>query len=93
MKSAYELAMERLQRQSPTVKLTDDQKRQLAELDAEYKAKVADREIFLQGQLAKAVDAGDAEALQQLERQLVSERQKLQAELDEKKDRIRQRKG
>jgi hypothetical protein len=93
MKSAYELAMERLQKQSPTVKLTDDQKRQLAVLDAEYKAKVADREIFLQGQIEKAVDAGDAEAIQQLERQLASERKKLQTELDEKKERIRQSKA
>ena len=51
MKSAYELAMERLNKASPVVKLTNDQKKRLAELDAEYKAKIADREIFLSGQL------------------------------------------
>ena len=45
MKSAYELAMERLNKTSPTAKLTNEQKKKLAALDAEYKAKFADREI------------------------------------------------
>jgi hypothetical protein len=45
MKSAYELAMERLNKKSPTVKLNDDQKKQLAELDSLYASKIAEREI------------------------------------------------
>lgn len=93
MKSAYELAMERLNKSAPTVKLTDAQKKELAELDSRYAAKVAEREIFLQGQLAKAAEGGDFEAMQQIERQLAGEKKKLQAELEEKKDEIRQRKS
>ncbi len=89
MKSAYELAMERLQKQSPTMKMTGDQKRRLAELDSECKAKIADREIFLKGEIEKAVDKGEFEAVAQLEKQLVNERKALQSALDEKKDRIR----
>ena len=91
MKSAYELAMERLNKSSPTVKLTEEQKKKLAELDAEYKAKIADREIFLKGEMTKAVDKGDYEAFEQLEKQLLSDRKSIQSELQEKKDHIRQR--
>ncbi len=35
MKSAYELAMERLEKGAPTIKLTDDQKAQIAEIDSQ----------------------------------------------------------
>ena len=45
MKSAYELAMERLNKSAPSVKLTAEQKARLAELDSIYKAKLADREV------------------------------------------------
>ena len=93
MKSAYELAMERLQKQSPTVKVNDEQKRQLAELDSEYKAKIADRDIFLKSQMEKAVDKGDYEAVEQLEKQLANERKALQSELEEKKERLRKGKS
>ena len=90
MKSAYELAMERLNKQSPSVKLTAEQKAQLADLDSLYKSKLADREILVKGQIEKATNKGDFEAVEQLEKQLVSDRKSLAAELEEKKDRVRQ---
>jgi hypothetical protein len=89
MKSAYELAMERLAKTSPTVSLTDENKKQLADLESRYAAKIAEREIFLKGELEKAVSQGDPEAYQQIERQLVSERKSLRAELEEKKQQVR----
>jgi hypothetical protein len=89
MKSSYELAMERLNKQGPSVKLTDTQKKELAELDTRYAAKIAEREIFLKGELAKAVEKGDGEEYQQIEKQLVSERKKFQAELEDKKEAVR----
>lgn len=92
MKSAYELAMERLNKSAPTVKLTDHQKQEMAELDSQYAAKVAEREIFLKGQIAKAMGEGDYGAIEQLEKQLQSERKTLAAELEEKKEGVRQRK-
>ncbi len=90
MKSAYELAMERLSKTAPPAKLTNEQKRRLAELEGEHKAKFADREIFLQGQIAKEMDKGNIEAVAQLERQLQSDRKSIQAELEEKKEKVRQ---
>ena len=92
MKSAYELAMERLNKQSPQSKVTKEQKKELAELDSRYAAKIAEREIFLKGELAKAAAGGDFEACEQLEKQLVSERKSLQSELEEKKEKVRQQK-
>ena len=92
MKSAYELAMERLNKTSPTVKLTDAQKKELAELDSQCAAKIAERELFLKDEITKAVDKGDDEAVQQLEKQLVSDRKSLRVEFDEKKEKVRQAK-
>lgn len=91
MKSAYELAMERLSKTSPATKLSDAQKKKLAELDSKYSAKIAEREIFLKGELEKAAAKGDFEGMDQLERQLLNERKKFQAELEEKKEAIRSR--
>ena len=93
MKSAYELAMERLNKSAPTVKLTDEQKKELAELDSLYASKIAQREIFLKGEMEKAAAQGDYESLAQLEKQLTSERKTNQAELEEKKEAIRSRKS
>jgi phage-related minor tail protein len=91
MKTAYELAMERLAKNAPTVKLTNEQKKELAELESQCAAKIAERELFLKGEVVKAVDKGDFEAVEQLEKQLVSERKSIRADFDEKKDKVRER--
>jgi hypothetical protein len=87
MKSSYELAMERLNKSAPTIKLTGAQKKQLAELDSRYAAKIAGREIALNGEIARAAD--DFEKEESFREQLVTERKKLQAELEEKKQQVR----
>jgi len=89
MKTAYELAMERLSKASPTVKLSDEQKRQIADLESQCAAKIAERELFLQGEIVKAVDKGDGEAMGQLEKQLTSDRKSIRAEYEEKKEKVR----
>lgn len=91
MKSSYELAMERLNKSAPTMKLNDAQKTAIAELEAEYKAKIADREILVKGQIEKAVEKGEFEAIEQLEKQLVSQRKTIAAELEEKKESVRKK--
>ncbi len=89
MKTAYELAMERLNKSSPVTKLSPAQKQQLADLDTKYAAKVAEREIALGDEIARAVDQGDFEKAEKLQHQLASERKALQSELEQKKDQIR----
>lgn len=88
MKSAYELAMERLNKTAPTVKLSDVQKKEIGELESQYAAKIAAREIALNGEIAKVAEDVDKETA--LREQLMIERKKLQAELEEKKERVRQ---
>ncbi len=89
MKSAYELAMEKLQKESPDQTLSEEKKSELAELDNLYKSKFAEREVFLGGKIVEAEAAGDLEALEQLQRELASDKKTLEAELGEKKDTIR----
>ncbi len=89
MKSAYELAMERLNKKSPTTKVTDRQKKELAELDSLYASKIAEREIFLNGEIQKAMEKAEFETVVQFQKQLVSDRKSLAAELEEKKENVR----
>lgn len=91
MKTAYEIAMERLNKTAPASKLTGAQKKDLAELDSKYAAKIAGREIALKQEMAQA--AGDVEKAGALRQQLADERKKLQAELEEKKEAVRRAAG
>ena len=81
--------MERLNKASPPVKLTPEQKKEIADLESRAAAKIAERELFVKGEIAKAVDRGDDEAIQQLEKQLVSDRKSIHADLEEKKAKAR----
>ena len=87
MKSAYELAMERLERESPDAcaPLSEGKKRELAEIDRIYDAKLAEREVFLQGKL-KAANHQEVEAIRE---QIRLERDKINTEREAKKDRVR----
>jgi hypothetical protein len=89
MKTAYELAMERLNKSSPSVKLTPAQRKELAELDSKYAAKIAEREISMAAEIDKMAASGDAEKTAELRQQLVRERKALQSDLEEKKEKVR----
>lgn len=89
MKSAYELAMERLQKTSPTVALSDEQKAQLAEIDSQFKAKIAERELFLKGEIAKARASGEFGEAETLDKQLATDLQRLRDDCEAKKEKLR----
>ena len=89
MKSAYELAMERLEKASPSTPLTEDQKKQIAEVDSVYRAKIAERDVFLKDQIRKAQTTGKLEEAQSIEKQLASEMRRLQEECEAKKEKLR----
>ncbi len=91
MKTAYELAMERLSKSAPTTKLTAGQKQERAVLESKTAATIAERELFLKGEITKAIDRNDDAALEQLENQLVRDRKSLRAALEEEKEKVRQR--
>ena len=93
MKTAYELAMERLSKGAPAIKLTAEQKQEIAELESKTAAKIAERDLFLKGEITKAIDRNDDAAVEQLEKQLVMERKALRAELEAQKEKVRRQKG
>ncbi len=89
MKSAYELAMDRLERQSPSSTLSAAQKSQIAEIDSLARAKVAEKELFLREQVTKALASGDHQGAQQIEQQLARELQKVHSDAEAKKEAVR----
>ena len=91
MKSAYELAMERLAKSDPdaTAPLTAEQKGRLAEIDRVYQGKLAEREIFLKKQLDDAFAGQKADEVEKIQKQLVSERARLNEDRETEKERVR----
>ena len=89
MKSAYELAMERLEKSAPTVALTDEQKAQIAEIDSTYKARIAEKELFLKDEIRKARRGGSFDEAESLEKQLATEIRRLNEDCEEKKEKLR----
>lgn len=90
MKSAYELAMERLDKSGPAATpLTADQKARLAEIDRVYLGKAAEREIFLRSQLDTALAAQNFDEADKIRKQMTGEKARLEEEREEEKERVR----
>ena len=93
MKSAYELAMERLAKSDPAAgKLSPEQKSRLAEIDRVYQGKVAEREIFLKQQLEAALGAQKYEDADKIRQQMAGEKARLEEEREAEKERVRRKK-
>lgn len=89
MKSAYELAMERLDQSEPQSKLTDEQKAELGAIDDKFKAKIAERELFLNDLLTKAEAEGNYTEIPELETQKAREITALKQECEAAKEAVR----
>jgi hypothetical protein len=90
VKSAYELAMERLEKEAPTQKLTEQQKAEIAEIESTTRAKVAEKEVFLQGEIAKMQAEGKFGEVLELEQQLAREIRRINEDGEAKKAKVRQ---
>ena len=84
MKSAYELAMERLG--GKPEKLTEGQKQALAEIESKAKAKIAETEILFDQQLTKESDPAKASLIQQTRQQQIA---KIKEDAEEEKEAVR----
>ena len=89
MKSAYELAMERLEQSEATVNCTDAQKAQISEIDSTYKARIAEKELFLQEKIRETRMAGNYSETEELEAQLATELRRLREDCEGKKLKLR----
>lgn len=81
--------MERLEKNQPSVLLNDEQKKQLAEIDATSRAKIAQKELFLRDRIREAQNAGKFDEVEALEKQLTSEIRRLQEDCEAKKEKLR----
>jgi hypothetical protein len=91
LKSAYELAMERLKQADVETgvesrRLTDEQKAAIADVRRFYEAKLAEQEILHRSTLRKTFDP---EARATLEEEYRRDRDRLAAERDAKLEKIR----
>lgn len=98
MKSALELALERTEHVRKAIReegltLTDAQREQLAELEREYGAKIAEKDVMLQAEMRKLwmryppAEAGPM--VEQLREKFIEEKRKLMEEKEEKASRLR----
>ena len=94
MKSAYELAMERLAKSDPAAKpLTSRAKPASREIDRVYQGKTAEREIFLKQQLDAALAAQKFDEADKIRKQIAGEKARLEEEREEEKERSVRRGG
>ena len=89
MKSAYELAMERMGDDGGSKPLTDEQKEKIAQVDSKYKAKIAERKIFLDKSLSEAIEKQDLEEAEKIRRQLADETVSLEEKAEIEKEKVR----
>ena len=91
LKSAYELAMERLKQKDAdagieTVTLTDEQKAAIAEARNFYDAKIAEQEVLYQSKMRGSLDPAEREALTEMYRR---DRERLTTDRDSKIEKLR----
>lgn len=91
MKSAYELAMERLAKADPEANkpLSAEQKARLSEIDRVFKGKWAEREIFLKQSLEAALARQELEEVEKIKRQLADEKIRIEEDRDAEKEKVR----
>lgn len=91
MKSAYELAMERLAKDDPEAAkpLTPEKKARLAEIDRVYKGKWAEREIFLKQRYEATLAEGKYDEAEKIKKQMADEKARLEDEREDEKNRVR----
>lgn len=89
MKSAYELAMERLAAKEPVVQLSADQKQRISAIEAKCKADIAAKELLLQSELAKTLATGARDEAAKIQGQLTDEIRRFEEKRERAKDAVR----
>jgi hypothetical protein len=99
MKSALELALERTEHVRKAIReegltLSDAQREQLAELEREYSAKIAEKDVMLQAEMRQLLmqypPAEVVPVLEQLREKFMDDKRKIIEEKEEKAARIRE---
>ena len=91
VKTAYELAMERFARAESGPALSTEQKEELAAIDRETQAKIAEQEILMMSRLQAAVAAGNMEEAIKIREEMATELRRLRERGEAKKEEVRKR--
>jgi hypothetical protein len=90
MKSAYELAMERLDKQHGKVAaVSPAQKKAISDIDQRAKAKKAETEILFSDQIKEARMKGDGESVRRIEAELTTEISRIRDRAEDEKEAVR----
>jgi|TARA_B110000495_G_C22539155_1_gene327147 hypothetical protein len=89
MKSAYELAMERMGGDDESKPLSKEQKVEIAEITSKYKAKIAERKIFLEKNLADSIASGEEAEADEIRQRIAYETSSLEEEVEKAKEKVR----
>ncbi len=85
MKSAYEIAMEKLNKAAgPTRKLSEAQKKRMADIDASYDARIAEARLSREQKMAVA----DPAEREEIQKQLTEEIGRLEEQREREKEAI-----
>ena len=87
MKSSYELAMERMGGDDEP--LTEEQKQKISEIESKFKAKIAERKIFLEKSVQDALAKGSMEEAEEARNLLAQEVLSLEAKAESEKEKVR----
>jgi len=88
MKSAYDRAMERFGSE-PVKSLTDEQRTEIAAIGDKFRAKIAERELFLNDLVAQAIREGRHHEVPDLKTQLAREIASLESDCETAKEKVR----
>jgi len=99
LKSAWELSLEKSDKLVPELKdkkkLDETKKKEIGEIRKEYKAKIADKDVTVQGKLRKMSDRVPPEEMEsvaeELMREFVEAKKALEDEMESKVEAIRHR--
>ena len=92
IKSAYDLVLERLDKENDnTPTLTEGQKEEIALVEKERKAKLAEMDILFKQRKAQAIAENDSKRLEELEIERIKEIKSIEDETETQKEEIRRK--
>ena len=94
LKSAYQRALEKLKEKGidePVETVSEEQKSEIAGIRSLYRSKIAELEIGTQSDRVKAISSQNLEELEKIQQNFVSQRTRLEQEMNQKLEEIRAR--
>jgi hypothetical protein len=93
VKSALDIALERFGPLPETQTLTPEQKQKIADLDRNYQAQIAEKEVVYDERIRNAQRSGDFPRAEEIRQEKARELRKLKERLEQDKEKARKGKG